>query len=102
MPSIESTPDFVARIYEKLEENVQVARRRLDRPLSYTEKIFLGHLADPEGESLSPGESYVELHPDRVAMQDATAQCARSPRRGHGAQLAARRGGAVGAAGTVR
>ena len=76
MPSIESTPDFVARIYEKLEENVQVARRRLDRPLSYTEKIFLGHLADPEGESLSPGESYVELHPDRVAMQDATAQMA--------------------------
>ena len=76
MPIIESTPDLVARVYEALRENLEVARRRLGRPLSYAEKIFLGHLADPEGEELSPGESYVGLRPDRVAMQDATAQMA--------------------------
>ncbi|MFP8876225.1 MAG: aconitate hydratase [Myxococcota bacterium] len=76
MPIIESTPDLVARVYETLRENLEVARRRLGRPLSYSEKIFLGHLADPEGEELSPGESYVGLRPDRVAMQDATAQMA--------------------------
>ena len=76
MPIIESTPDLVARVYETLRENLEVARRRLGRPLSYAEKIFLGHLADPEGEDLSPGESYVGLRPDRVAMQDATAQMA--------------------------
>jgi aconitate hydratase len=76
MSSIETTPDFVARVYERLARNVEIARGRVGRPLSYAEKIFLGHLADPEREELEPGRSYVALHPDRVAMQDATAQMA--------------------------
>jgi aconitate hydratase len=38
--------------------------------------VFLGHLADVEGEELEPGKSYVATCPDRVAMQDATAQMA--------------------------
>ena len=76
MPRIESTPELVARVYEDLRAKIEIVRSRLDRPLSYAEKIFLGHLADPERESLSPGKSYVGLRPDRVAMQDATAQMA--------------------------
>jgi aconitate hydratase len=52
------------------------AVRRLGRPLTLTEKILFGHLHDPEGAELKPGESYLLLRPDRVAMQDATAQMA--------------------------
>ena len=44
--------------------------------MTYAEKILLGHLADPNGQELNPGDSYLELRPDRVAMQDATAQMA--------------------------
>ena len=76
MPAIETTPEWVRDVYATLDRNVAILRRRLDRPLSYAEKIFLGHLAAPETETLDPGYSYVSLRPDRVAMQDATAQMA--------------------------
>ena len=76
MQAIETTPDWVRGVYARLDRNVATLRRRLDRPLTYAEKIFLGHLADPEAETLDPGHSYVALRPDRVAMQDATAQMA--------------------------
>jgi aconitate hydratase len=76
MSSVETTPALVAGVYERLARNVEVARGRLERPLTYAEKVFLGHFADPEREALEPGRSYVGLHPDRVAMQDATAQMA--------------------------
>jgi aconitate hydratase len=76
MPVIETTPELVGSVYERLERNVEAIRRRLERPLSYAEKIFLGHLADPESASLEPGRSYMDTRPDRVAMQDATAQMA--------------------------
>jgi aconitate hydratase len=51
-------------------------RSRLRRPLTLAEKILFGHLDDPEGQDLTPGRSYMLLRPDRVAMQDATAQMA--------------------------
>jgi aconitate hydratase len=76
MPVIETTPALVASAYDKLIRRTEIARGRLDRPLTYAEKIFLGHLVDPENEELEAGRSYVGLHPDRVAMQDATAQMA--------------------------
>ena len=77
MPAIETTPELVSRVYETLARNVaDRAQARSSRPLTYAEKIFFGHLADPERQPLEPGASYVELHPDRVAMQDATAQMA--------------------------
>ncbi len=76
MPAIETTPELVRRVYATLERNLEVIRHRLDRPLTYAEKIFLGHMADPETEGLESGSSYVALRPDRVAMQDATAQMA--------------------------
>jgi len=76
MPTIESTPEFVTRAYARISANVEAARRRLGRPLSLAEKILLGHLDDVERAELEPGKSYLYLRPDRVAMQDATAQMA--------------------------
>ncbi len=76
MPVIESTPEFVAKAYEKLEKNLEVVRKRLGRPLTYAEKVLLGHLDRPDKAELEPGKSYLYLRPDRVAMQDATAQMA--------------------------
>jgi len=76
MSEIDTTPELVRAAYEKLERNVSIIRSRLGRPLTYAEKVFLGHLDDPENEDLEPGKSYVGTRPDRVAMQDATAQMA--------------------------
>ena len=76
MPAIETTPKLVARVYDTLIRNVAAVRKRVNRPVTYAEKVFFGHLANPESEQLEPGSSYVGLHPDRVAMQDATAQMA--------------------------
>ena len=76
MPAIETTPELVRDVYQRLERNVEIIRGRLDRPLTYAEKIFLGHLADPSGAELRPGRSYMDTRPDRIAMQDATAQMA--------------------------
>jgi aconitate hydratase len=74
--NIESTKEFVEAAYKKMEKNLTIVRRRLNRPLTLMEKIVLGHLADPEKQDLQPGKSFLLLHPDRVAMQDATAQMA--------------------------
>jgi aconitate hydratase len=72
-----NTPiELVNEVYGRLEERIAIARRRLNRPLSLAEKILINHLADPEGQELAKGASYAELYPDRVAMQDATAQMA--------------------------
>lgn len=76
MPTIESTPEFVANAYEKIARRLAVVRDRLGRPLTLTEKVLLGHLDNPEKAELEPGKSYLYLRPDRVAMQDATAQMA--------------------------
>jgi aconitate hydratase len=76
MSAIETTPALVRGVYESLERNLAIVRRRLGRPLTYAEKIFLGHFDDPGNEDLEPGKSYVATRPDRVAMQDATAQMA--------------------------
>jgi aconitate hydratase len=72
-----STPiELVERVYDALPGNVQIARDRLNRPLTLTEKILVNHLADPANQQLERGDSYADFHPDRVAMQDATAQMA--------------------------
>ncbi len=76
MNAIETTPELVRASYEAIERNLAIVRERLARPLTYAEKILFGHLADPKGQELDPGEAYLELRPDRVAMQDATAQMA--------------------------
>ncbi len=76
MPSIETTPAFVEAAYAKIAQRLDTVRGRLQRPLTHAEKVLLGHLDDPAGQELDPGESYLLLRPDRVAMQDATAQMA--------------------------
>lgn len=49
---------------------------RLNRPLTLSEKIVYGHLDDPASQEIERGKTYLRLRPDRVAMQDATAQMA--------------------------
>jgi len=76
MPELESTPTFVAAVYDRIQKNLAILRPRIGRPLTYAEKLLYGHLDDPTKAELTAGKSYVYLRPDRVAMQDATAQMA--------------------------
>jgi len=76
MHTIETTPEMVAQVYARTRERLSVIRKRLGRPLTLAEKVMFGHLDDPAGQELAPGEAYLALRPDRVAMQDATAQMA--------------------------
>lgn len=62
--------------YEKLKKNIDIVKNRLQRPLTLSEKIVYGHLDDPHNQVIERGVSYLNLRPDRVAMQDATAQMA--------------------------
>jgi aconitate hydratase len=76
MAAIESTPEFVQAVYQRTRARLGVIRKRLGRPLTVTEKILFGHLDEPTKSDLDAGVAYVQLRPDRVAMQDATAQMA--------------------------
>ncbi len=67
--------ELVQGVYSTLSDRVEAGRKRFGRPLTLTEKILLNHLNDPT-ESIERGGSYNDFHPDRVAMQDATAQMA--------------------------
>lgn len=63
--------------YDKLIRNLNIVRDELKRPLTLAEKIVYSHLDQPETVStITRGESYLKLQPDRVAMQDASAQTA--------------------------
>jgi aconitate hydratase A / 2-methylisocitrate dehydratase len=76
MAGIESTPEFVQGVYQRTRARLDAVRTRLARPLTLTEKVLFGHLDDPTRAEFDPGKAYLELRPDRVAMQDATAQMA--------------------------
>ena len=76
MNVIDSTPEFVASAYQNMERTLETVRSRLNRPMTLAEKIMLGHLDDPAGADLTPGDSYIMLRPDRVAHQDVTGQMA--------------------------
>lgn len=73
---IETTPEMVNEVYRKTNERLAIIRQRLNRPLTLAEKIIFGHLDDPQNQELNRGTSFLLLRPDRVAMQDATAQMA--------------------------
>jgi len=73
---IETTREMVEKVYGRTREQLAVVRERLGRPLTLAEKVLFGHLADPAGQELARGEATLALNPDRVAMQDATAQMA--------------------------
>lgn len=68
--------DGVFMPYEKLSKNLEIVKNRLNRPLTMSEKVLYSHLDDPKGQDIERGTSYLRLRPDRVAMQDATAQMA--------------------------
>ena len=69
--------DLIQNVYARMPERVQAARQLLGRPLTLTEKILYNHLwENPVGAAYQRGNDYVDFAPDRVAMQDATAQMA--------------------------
>jgi len=69
--------NMIKDVYSKIPTRVNAARELLGKPLTLTEKILYSHLWDKEAkEAYTRGKSYVEFAPDRVAMQDATAQMA--------------------------
>ena len=72
-----TTPlSLVDEVYGRLPQRVALGRERLGRPLTLAEKILVNHLRDPQSQELERGRSYTDFDPDRVAMQDATAQMA--------------------------
>ncbi len=74
--------DMIQRVYANLGERVEAARQAVGKPLTLSEKILYSHLFAGTGSSPRPtqaferGKTYVDFAPDRVAMQDATAQMA--------------------------
>jgi len=69
--------ELIRSVYEKFPERVKKARKLLGRPLTLSEKILYSHLFDGEPTEVFPrAKAYVNFAPDRVAMQDATAQMA--------------------------
>ncbi|TAF49930.1 MAG: aconitate hydratase, partial [Sphingobacteriia bacterium] len=69
--------DMIRQVYAEMPAKVDQARKTLGRPLTLSEKILFAHLhADQTLQGFERGKSYVDFAPDRVAMQDATAQMA--------------------------
>ena len=69
--------EMIRKVYSNLGSRIDAARKVVGKPLTLTEKILYGHLCEGEAkEAYGRGVSYVDFAPDRVAMQDATAQMA--------------------------
>jgi aconitate hydratase len=68
--------DAVRKLYASMGEKADMMRRHLGRDLILAEKILFAHLDKPESADIERGKGWIDLRPDRVAMQDATAQMA--------------------------
>src|SRR5690554_6315621 len=69
--------DMIKDVYSKMGERIEAARKVLNRPMTLTEKILYSHLDQGKPtQEFERRKSYVDFKPDRVAMQDATAQMA--------------------------
>ncbi len=69
--------EMISKFYSEFPERIAKARNVVNKPLSLTEKILYGHIAGEFPSSpFQRGKDYVNFNPDRVAMQDATAQMA--------------------------
>lgn len=69
--------EMIQELYDKLPGKIEAARKLLNRPLTLTEKILYAHLSEKlPAKPFERQKSYVDFNPDRVAMQDATAQMA--------------------------
>lgn len=74
---MKSNIETVTQCYNTLPQSVKDARKLLGKPLTHTEKILYAHLYNAqEKKTYKRGDDYVNFRPDRVAMQDATAQMA--------------------------
>ncbi len=67
---------MIEKVYQRTPGRVKVVRSKIGRPLTLTEKILYSHYWKPLKSAAERGKTYVELAPDRVGMQDATAQMA--------------------------
>lgn len=76
MNTIDSTPEFVSEVYRKMAQRLDLIRPRLNRPLTLSDKVILGHLDDPAATELERGQTYLQLRPDRVVLQDVLGQTA--------------------------
>ena len=76
MPTIAPTRDSVSGIYQRLDQNLQTVRQTRQTPLTLADKILLSHLDDPTDTNLTRGETYIQLRPDRVILQDVLGQTA--------------------------
>ena len=68
--------DLITKVYSELPSKVLTARKMLGRPMTMAEKILYSHTFKPAAKENLRGKDYVDFAPDRVAMQDATAQMA--------------------------
>lgn len=68
--------DLIRKVYERMPGKIEEARALTGKPLTLAEKILYTHLYKPATEAYGRGKDYVDFKPDRVAMQDATAQMA--------------------------
>src|SRR3954449_12602144 len=72
-----TTPiELIEAVYARYPKATADARDRLGRPLTFAEKVLFAHAADPTTVGIERGVDYADYRPDRVAMQDATAQMA--------------------------
>ena len=65
---------MIEEIYEKRNQSLALVRQKINKPLTLTEKILYSHLADPMVRRFDRGKDYANFNPDRVILQDATAQ----------------------------
>ncbi|HMU68657.1 MAG TPA: aconitate hydratase [Chitinophagales bacterium] len=69
--------DMIRQVYAAYPARIEAARKLLNRPLTLTEKVLYAHLSEGmASKAYERGKDYVDFGPDRVAMQDATAQMA--------------------------
>jgi aconitate hydratase len=77
MPKMIFDFEMIDSFYKQLDTRIQEIRKRLNHPLTQSEKILYSHIYHKNQiKSFGRGEDYVDFMPDRVAMQDATAQMA--------------------------
>ncbi|MCB2203371.1 aconitate hydratase [bacterium] len=68
--------DMIQRVYSAMPAKIEAARNMLNRPLTYAEKVLYSHLWETPDAPKARGKDYANFGPDRIAMQDATAQMA--------------------------
>lgn len=71
---IDTTPQAVRAVHDRLRRNTELFRDRVKRPLTLTEKILVGHMSEVPREDPDDSQNYASLRPDRVALQDVTGQ----------------------------